>query len=147
MRSGSLYRACATLAVLLAIVGGCSEKPPSRDHIPALRNVLYRLQVAVREQNRAAIDSLLSNQAVSTRQSSDSLLTFIYFFGDKYFPFERFGDYDIAYTEDRARIDCYIMDSTGRADRPVTFTFALEHDLWLLKQFEVRRDRIVDTAQ
>ena len=39
------------------------------------------------------------------------------------------------------------MDSTGTADRPVTFTFALKHDLWLLKQFELRRDDIVDTLQ
>ena len=147
MRSGSLCGACAALAILLSIAGGCSEKAPSRDHIPALREVLYKVQVAVKDQNRAAIDSLLSIQTVATGHTSDSLLKFIYFFHDRYFAFERFGNYDIAYTEDRARIDCYIMDSTGTANRPVTFTLAFEHDLWLLKQFEVRLDEIVDTAQ
>ena len=137
----------ALLAVVLSLAGGCGEKTPSRDHIPALRNVLYRLQVAVKDQNRAAIDSLLSVQTVSTGHSSDSLLKFVYFVDGRYFDFERFGNYDIAYTDKRARIDCYIMDSTNVADRPVTFTFALEHDLWLLKLFEVSQDRIIDTAQ
>ena len=34
-------------------------------------------------------------------------------------------------------IDCFEMDSTGRKDRPIVFTFVHKHDLWLLKRFEV----------
>jgi hypothetical protein len=124
------------LVVPALLAAGCSEETPSRDHIPLLKERVYLLQQAVKEKNHTAIDSLLLPEILSYRQSSDSLLRFAYGPDDR-FAFERFGDCEIIYTSDKARIDCFVMDSTGREDRPIVFTFVHKHDLWLLKRFEV----------
>ena len=122
--------------LLSTLGGGCSEETPSRDHIPVLRQQLYKLQEAVRTKDRVLLDSLLSVQILSNKQNSDSLLSFVFNYNDGYFPFERFGDYVISYTEDKARIDCYVMDSTNTLERPIVLTLVYEHDMWLLKRFE-----------
>jgi hypothetical protein len=131
----SILRGLVVLASLVLLTTGCSEETPSRDHIPILKEKVYLLQQAVKEKNRAAIDSLLSPKILSYQQSSDSLLSFVYGPDDR-FAFEQFGNCEIAYTSNRARIDCFVMDSTGRKDRPIVFTFVHKHDLWLLKRFE-----------
>ena len=123
------------LVSLALLAAGCSEETPSRDHIPLLKERVYLLQQAVKEKNRAAIDSLLSPKILSYQQGSDSLFSFVYG-SDNRFVFERFGNCEIIYTSDKARIDCFVMDSTGRTDRPIVFTFVHKHDLWLLKRFE-----------
>ena len=123
------------LVSLALLAAGCSQETPSRDHIPLLKERVYLLQQAVKEKNRATIDSLLSPKILSYRQDSDSLLRFVYG-PDGRFPFERFGNCEIVYTSDKARIDCFVMDSTGHTDRPIVFTFVHKHDLWLLKRFE-----------
>ncbi|HUV31559.1 MAG TPA: hypothetical protein VMY05_10785 [Acidobacteriota bacterium] len=123
------------VAVLVGLLNGCSKETPSREHIPVLRQCILDLQSAISSSNPAAIDSLLSVQILSNEQDSDSLLSFVYG-PDRDFPFERLGDCEMFFTRDKARVDCYIMDSTGRPDRPVTLTFVYEHDLWLLKRFE-----------
>ena len=126
------------LTMTILLLSGCDEELPSRDHIPLLKHQVYRLQEAVKTQNRAAIDSLLSPEVFDYGQNSDSLLSFVY--GPQgTFAFEHFADCDIAYTSDKARVDCYIMDSTSESDRPVVFTFVYRHDLWLVKRFEVGR--------
>jgi len=122
-----------TASLMLAT---CSKQSPKRDQIPLLKNRLYQLQVAVKEQNRPAIDSLLSVSIISKEQGSDSLLGYVYG-PDGDFAFDRFGNYNILYTTDKARIECYVMDSTSRTDRPVVFFLALEHDMWLFTSFEV----------
>ena len=129
-------RTVAAVVALILLAAGCDKKPPNRDHIPVLRQRLYDLQVSVAEKNRTAIDSLLSVSILENNQSSDSLLKFIYNYNDSYFPFERFGNYAIMYTDKAAQIECFIMDSAGTADRPVVLTLVFEHDLWLLKKFE-----------
>ncbi len=124
------------LVVTALLAAGCSEETPSRDHIPLLKERVYLLQQAIKEKNLAAIDSLMSPKILSYQQGSDSLLRFVYWPDDR-FAFERFGNCEIAYTSDKARIDCFVMDSTDRKDRPIVFTFVHKHDLWLLKRFEV----------
>ncbi len=114
---------------------GCTEKTPSREHIPVLKEKIYLLQEAVKARNRAAIDSLMTPEILSIGQSSDSLIRFVFGSNDQ-FAFERFGNCEIVYTSDKARIDCFIMDSTTRTDRPIVLTFVYKHDLWLLKRFE-----------
>jgi hypothetical protein len=93
------------------------------------------LQEAVKVQNRAAIDSLLSVQILSFDQNSDSLLHFT-FGADGSFAFRQFALGGIVYTDEKARIDCFIIDSTQIRDRPLILTFVYEHNQWLLKRFE-----------
>ncbi|MEW6412132.1 MAG: hypothetical protein AB1483_06610 [Candidatus Zixiibacteriota bacterium] len=128
------------LAVVFALVvslvwSGCSKKSPKRDQIPLLKGKIFALQEAVKERNRAAIDSLLSVKIIDNGQSSDSLLSFVYG-PDGGFGFERFGNCEILYTANKARMECYVMDSTSQEDRPVTFFMALEDDMWLFTSFQ-----------
>lgn len=127
-------RTTLTTAIAILIIGGCTEKSPKRDQIPLLRAQLLNLQTAVKNQNPAAIDSLLSVRTISKKQGADSLLSFVYG-PDGNYPFERFGNYSIVYTKDRARIECYIMDSSAQTGRPVTLYLAHEHDMWLFTGF------------
>ena len=115
---------------------GCSEqKPPSRGHIPILKQRLFDLQEAIKANNPVAIDSIMSVEALSLGLDSDSLIRFVYGpAGD--FAFTQLGNANFFYTNNKARIDCYIMDSTAGTDRPVSLTFILDGDLWLLKRFE-----------
>ena len=124
------------LIVCLSLIVGCAkEEPPARNQIPILKSQLFRLQEAVETKNRAAIDSLLSVQILSIDQDSDSLLRFTYG-ADGSFAFRQFATGGIVYTNETARVECFIMDSTQTRDRPVIMTFILEHDQWLLKKFE-----------
>lgn len=124
----------AILAILLS--SGCDEQTPSRDHIPVLKQRLVQLQEAVRIRDRTAIDSLLSVKILSHQLDSDSLLRLVY--GEEgSFAFVQLALGEINYTNDRARIDCYVVDTSGRRDRPITLTYTHEHDLWLLTRFEI----------
>ncbi len=136
----------AVIAAILAagLMAGCSTKSPDRNQIPVLRKRLFALQQAVQEQNRAALDSLLSVQILARKQSSDSLLNFVYG-ADGAFAFRQFELGEIIYTDNKARIDCYVMDTTGRRDRPIVLTLVNEHDMWLLKHFEEAPPDTVET--
>jgi len=113
--------------------------------MPILQNKLFHLQEAIRSRNRAALDSLLSLQMLAIGQNSDSLLSFVYGPNDG-FAFERLGDYEIFYTNDKARIDCFMMDISAVHDRPIILTFVFEHDMWLLKRFEPGQDSTSTTG-
>ncbi len=139
--SHTFVKTAAVIGAAILIAGCGKEKPPNRDNIPQLRARLNNLQVAVKDRDRARIDSMLSVQILDEKESSDSLLNFVYgAAGD--FAFDRFGDAEIFYTYDKARIDAYIMDSTSTKDRPVTFTLVHEHGMWLLKRFGPRTDTV-----
>jgi len=127
--------AAALLVGLLILLSCAEEAVPPRDHIPLLKARLFRLQEAVKEQNRAAIDSLLSVQILDNEQNSDSLLVFTYGLNSA-FDFRQFGLAEFTYTHDKARIDCFLMDSTQSRERPLVLTYVYEHDQWLLKRFE-----------
>lgn len=143
MRRGGYIAAALTAGLL---VFACSEKTPSRDYIPVLRRRLFELQEAVKARNTARIDSLLSVDALSLRMTSDSLLRFVYGPDDD-FAFVQFGGAQYVYTNKVANVRCYIMDTTGRRDRPVTFTFVHQYDLWLLKRFDPGKpDEPADTG-
>lgn len=138
------YKIIITLLVLAVILAACSEKAPKRDHIPIIKQRLVDLQTAVKDRNRAAIDSLLSTAIFDFHQSSDSLLNYVYGPNDD-FAFETFGQAGIIYTNDQAQISCYIMDSTQTTDRPFILNYRYEHDLWLVSSFEPGKP-IVDSA-
>ena len=124
------------LGVLGIVSAGCGEKePPSRDHFMEIKQRLYLVQEAVLRRDRTKLDSLMSDESLSIHLDSDSLLSFVYG-ANNAFPFDRFGDYQILYTDKKARIDCFINDSTDRNSRPFILTFVLENKQWLLKRFE-----------
>ena len=123
------------VAVAVVLFSACEKKSPKREQIPNLQKQVFSLQTAVTDRNHAAIDSLLSVRILSKKQGSDSLLSFVYGPADD-FAFDRFGIRDITYTHDRARVECFILDSTLAKDRPITFFLAIEHDMWLLTSFE-----------
>jgi hypothetical protein len=122
--------------LVIGLLFACSEQPPpSREHIPILKARLFELQEAIKANNPVAIDSIMSVEALSLGLDSDSLLRFVYGpTGD--FPFAQLGNANYFYTHNKARIDCYVMDSTAAMDRPVSLTFILDDELWLLKRFE-----------
>lgn len=124
--------------VLLIVSFGCSVKSPKRDNIPLIKKSLLKLQQAVEQKNIAAIDSLLSGKIKKEKGSADSLLSFVYGPNGN-FVFKQFGDYEIAYTKDKARIDCFVMDSTKSKNRPIVFYFRFENKLWRLSGFAPRQ--------
>lgn len=124
------------LTAVLFIVVGCDEEPstPPRDQIPVLKEAVYNLQERVKERNRAAIDSLLSAKILDNKQSTDSLLSYVYGpHGD--YAFTQFGRCEIFYTKDNAEARCYIMDTSRTSNRPIRFSFILQDSTWLLESF------------
>lgn len=121
-------------AFFLSSCGG--ERTPSRDHIPFIKERLSRLQEGVKNQNTAAIDSLLSVDILKKNQSSDSLLGLVYGPG-RAFAFESFGQPVIVYTDEVAQVECFVMDSTHQTNRPLVLKFVYSSDLWLLSGFEI----------
>jgi len=121
-------------------MGACGgEELPSREQIPVLQSRLFALQKGLSERNRSAIDSLLSVDILDVHQGSDSLLRFVYG-SDGGFSFSRLGDYTIFFSNELAVIDCFVMDSTARRDRPLRLIYKLDDDLWLLKEFRAGAD-------
>lgn len=123
---------CLFLSGLMSACGG--EEFPSREQIPVLRSRLSALQKGLSERNRSAIDSLLSVDILDVHEDSDSLLRFVYG-SDGGSSFSRLGDYTIFFSNELAVIDCFVMDSAARHDRPLRLIYKLDNDLWLLKEF------------
>jgi hypothetical protein len=133
MRAGLLVVA---LAGMLAFA--CNERYPKRDYMAAIKGEFNRLQIALRDRNRAALDSLASRDMIDEGMSIDSLVRFVS--GPSHQrAFERFGKYEIMYNDKKARIDCSLVDSAGQNYLPVTLTFVREKDDWRLKRFEPGR--------
>lgn len=137
-----MFRYLISLTLLAALlILNCGDKETvSRDHIPVIKERIYALQEAVKNRDTAALDSLVSEDMLDDGMDIDSLYRFVYG-ADGSFAFERFGEYEIFYTNKKARVDCYIQDSTLAEDRPAVFTFVLDDDRWLLKRFEAGHPR------
>ena len=137
------------IILLLTCLIGCKEKTPSRDYIPEIKSQLFKLQQAVKQKNRAAIDSLLSVDMLKKKLTSDSLLQFVYNVPERYdaFEFEQFGGAGIIYSHDIAQINCFIMDSTHLKNRPFVFKMVLDDKVWLFKEFEAGVLETSDSTQ
>ena len=131
----TMIRAMPIFLMAVSIISCGKEKTPSRDHIPLIKERLSRLQEGVKNKSAAAIDSVLSVNILKNQQSSDSLLKFVYG-AEGLFSFESFGQPVIIYTDEVAKVEAYIMDSTHQTERPVIFTFIFDDDQWLLNKFE-----------
>ena len=135
MGKHSLKYFVVTAMVTSVLLTSCADKKPPRAHIPKLKKQVFELQEAIKSQDRAKLDSLLSTRILDHEQNSDSLIQFC-FDGFNNFAFSRLGDCEIVYTNDQALARCFIMDSTSSHDRPIDLSFVYEHDLWLLTFFE-----------
>jgi hypothetical protein len=120
--------------VLLGLACG-GEETPNRNYYPVIQKQVYALQEAIKNRSRAAIDSLATVELLDLDLNSDSLLKYVYGPGNDY-AFDVLGNVSIVYTDEKARVDCFIMDSTRARDRPITFTFIRDDTLWLMKRFE-----------
>ncbi len=134
MQTGYIFRLVIMGLLALVLGSACTEDTPSRENIPVLKERIYVLQEAIRERNRPMLDSLLSSRILTYDQSSDSLLSFCWG-PDNSFAFERLGDCEIFYTDDKAFADCFVMDSTGTKERPIHLRFINQGDVWLLERF------------
>ena len=134
------YFISMTLLTALLVLSCGDKQTVSRDHIPVIKERFYTLQEAVKDRDTVALDSLVSDDMLDDDLSFDSLFRFVYG-ADGAFAFDRFGEYEIFYTNRKARVDCYIQDSTLTKDRPAVFTFVFDDDRWLLKRFEAGHPR------
>ncbi len=124
----------AAAASLVIVCAGCKEKTPNRDYFPQIKEQIVKLQDAVKKRDRAPVEALLTPDYVS-RGGADSVVQFS--FGDRPgFAFAAYSKAIILYTNDRARVDCVVVDSAGQALRPATLTFEHVKDAWLLKRIE-----------
>ena len=131
-----MRRGQALIVVTAFVLGGCGGQDlPSRDQIPVLRQRVYALEEGIRTRSRAGIDSLLSTDVLDVKESSDSLLKFVYGSDDR-FPFKKLGDYTIFFSKEVGVVDCFIMDSTENHDRPLRLKYKLDGKLWLLTEFQ-----------
>jgi hypothetical protein len=129
------------LTLSLVLAGSCTEKLPDRNQIPTIKAQLFRLQEAVKAQDRVLLDSVLSVQILDFNQNGDSLLAFV-FGEDGRFAFEQFALGEIKYNRDQAQVECYVMDSTHQRSRPAILNFVLDDDLWLLTRFRPSTDTL-----
>ena len=100
-----------------------------------IKDQFSRLQAALKARNSATLDSLASRDMTDNGMTVDSLLKFISG-ADRRAVFDRFGKYEILYNNKKARIDCPLVDTSGREYQAVTLTFQREKDQWKLKRFE-----------
>jgi hypothetical protein len=125
---------------------GCKEKPPPRNQIPVLKDTLFRLQVAVKDRNRASLDSLLSIEMLRYNQNGDSLIAKAHG-NNNAMAFERFGEAVFLYTGDNAQIECWVMDSTSRRDNPIRIHMIREGKRWLVSHYSIPDSVAGDSAQ
>jgi hypothetical protein len=118
------------------VVSGCFDKTPDRNYFPLIKRQIVELQTAVKNRDRVPLEKLLVSDYAS-RGGADSVVQFA-FGTDPSFQFAAFSKAEILYTNDRARVDCVIVDSTGRELRPATLTFEHVNNAWLLKRIEPR---------
>lgn len=132
-----LRQVITTAAVGAAFLGyGCKEKTPNRDYFLQIKEQIVKLQNAVRKRDRGPVEALLTSDYVA-RGGADSVVQFS--FGDRPgFEFAAYGRAVILYTNERARVDCFVSDSAGHELRPATLTFEHVKDSWLLKRIEPR---------
>jgi hypothetical protein len=129
-------RSCLTLiAAGLVLSSACDKTSPNRDQVPVIRSQFGRLHAALQNRDASLLDSLASRDLTDDRLSVDSLIRFVWgAHGEK--RFDHFGPNEIIYNKKKARIDCPLVDSSGRTYLEVTWTLVREKDSWLLKRFE-----------
>lgn len=130
------------IAAVIAVSAGCEfKKNISRDEIPIIKKSVGEMEAAIRSDNAAGLDSLLSGEAAESGTSARSILDFVYHAGpdDTLYQFVGFTDKQIFFRGDAARVDASITDSAGPVS-DVTITLKKEGDIWRIKKIGPRVD-------
>lgn len=130
------------LAAVTAAVVGCElKKNISSDEIPIIKKSVGEMEAAIRADDVAGIDSLLSGEASKSGTTARSILDFVYHAGpnDTLPQFVGFTDKQIFFRGDAARVDASISDSAGPV-ADVTITLKKEKDIWRIKKIGPRVD-------
>jgi hypothetical protein len=135
MRKTILEIPALLLMAFLLLTLACTRKNPPRDEIPVIKNVLAKLDRAVKDQNAAAIDSLIIAEAFDKGYSSTKILDDVYDGGRSFYTF---GRREFFYTKDRAVVNCFIMADSVDAGRPTEITLVKAGDRWLIKRFDLK---------
>jgi hypothetical protein len=131
------------IAAVIVVAAGCEfKKNISRDEIPLIKKSIGEMEAAVRSDDAAGLDSLLSGEAAKSGTSARSILDFVYHAGpDDTLPqFVGFTDKQIFFRGDAARVDASITDSAGPVS-DVTITLKKEDDVWRIKKIGPRIDQ------
>ncbi len=130
------------LAAMIAAAAGCEmKKNISSNEIPTIKKSIGEMETAIRADNVAGLDSLLSSEAAGSGTTARSVLDFVYHAGpnDTLPQFVGFTDKQIFFRGDAARVDASISDSAGPV-ADVTITLKKEHDVWRIKKIGPRVD-------
>lgn len=130
------------MAAVIAAVSGCElKKNISSDEIPIIKKSIGEMETAIRADDTAGLDSLLSSEAAKSGTTARSILDYVYHAGpnDTLSEFVGFTDKQIFFRGDAARVDASISDSAGPV-ADVTITLKKEHDMWLVKNIGPRID-------
>jgi len=130
------------IAAIIALATGCEFKQNiSSKEIPIIKKAIGEMEVEIRADNSAGLDSMLSSEAAGSGTSARSILDFVYHAGsnDTLTNFVGFTGKQIFFRGDAARVDASIADSTGPVTE-VTITLKKEGDRWLIKALGPRID-------
>ncbi|HHI02495.1 MAG: hypothetical protein DRP51_03015 [Candidatus Zixiibacteriota bacterium] len=131
-----LLKFSAVITGIFLIIS-CAEKNPPRDEIPLIKNLLGRFEQAVRDKNRAGIDSLIVAEAYDLGYHSTKILSDIYRDLDTG-SFLKFGGREFSYTRDKGVVSCFIVSDTADTGCPVEITVVKKYDKWYLKRFDLK---------
>ncbi|MEW5925104.1 MAG: hypothetical protein AB1746_14050 [Candidatus Zixiibacteriota bacterium] len=130
-----IIRTLITIISISLIILGCTEKAPSRDEIPIIKNFLAKFEQAVKDYNAAQIDSMIIAEAYDDGYNSAKILEDVYQGGDAFYTF---GNRNFDYIKDKAVVQFNILaDSTGTG-RPAEMLLVKKHKQWYLKRFDVK---------
>lgn len=131
----ALLKSGLLLAVIFALLS-CAEKNPPRDEIPLIKDLLGKIDRAVRDRNAAQIDSLMIADALKLGYNSETVLKDVY--PEDTSTFYTFGRREFFYTEDKGVVNCFIMADSADSGRPVEMTLVKANDHWYLKRFDLK---------
>ncbi|MBN2226074.1 MAG: hypothetical protein JW763_01790 [candidate division Zixibacteria bacterium] len=124
------------IIMVILVVFGCAKKNPPRDEIPLIKGMLGDLQTAIAERDTVKIDSLLSPIGHDLGYSGASILAMAYPTDSA--AFHGLARKDFFYTEDRARVTCFIQADSADSGRAVEMTLEKRRDNWFIRRFDLK---------
>lgn len=122
-------------AVMCLLLVSCAQENPSRDEIPAIKDVLAIFQEAIYDKNPVRIDSVMAAEALDKNLDGNAIIAAVYGTAGTFYSF---GQREFFYTEKRAVVKCIVMAAQGDAGRPVEITLGKDGDRWLIRNLEFK---------